>query len=352
MSHQSGILPTPELISTFKNAVRSKTIRALKIEIEEESLVCKDEIPVAGDWIKDFQLDHWLTKPCFILYSLDARTIPTPDNHGGWSKGSSIGEAGWLILLFTPDDSSVRSKMLYASSKATLSKELGDWIFVDYIYGTAKDEFNIDGYRKHRIHHNSDSPLTAAERNLANAKKWEGFDISNSIRRNNLGREQNKNAGTLSFPVDDEAIKALETFKTHDANLIVLKIDVDKEMVQLDFFDNISTADDIPPHTGFKISGGLTEPRYILYGFTDKTVFALTCPSSSKIKERTLYASSRASIIAFIDHYLDEDKPTIVKKFELDNPSDFDEKLLRYEFEEKVEKSEKAFSKPAKPGRK
>lgn len=52
MSHQSGILPTDELKHIFKDAVRSKTTRALKIEIEEESLVCKDTIPVAGDWIK------------------------------------------------------------------------------------------------------------------------------------------------------------------------------------------------------------------------------------------------------------------------------------------------------------
>lgn len=156
--------------------------------------------------MKDFQLDHWFQsrKPCFVLYSLDSRSIPVPDAHGGWSKGSSIGEAGWLMLLFIPDDSSVRSKMLYASSKATLSKELGDWIFVDYIYGTVKDEFNIDGYRKHREHHNSDLPLTAVERTLADAKITE-----ECTRRNNLGRVYNGNSGTVAFPVSDEAITVL-----------------------------------------------------------------------------------------------------------------------------------------------
>lgn len=56
------------------------------------------------------------------------------------------------------------------------------------------------------------------------------------------------------------------------------------------------------------------------------------------------------------DKYLNAEEPSIIKKFELDNASDFNEELLRYEFEEKSKSSDnivqpKAFSKPAKPGR-
>jgi hypothetical protein len=40
---------------------------------------------------------------------------------------------GWLICLYIPDNAPVRSKMLYASSKSTLSKELGDAKFIDYL---------------------------------------------------------------------------------------------------------------------------------------------------------------------------------------------------------------------------
>ena len=63
-------------------------------------------------------------------------------------------------------------------------------------------------------------------------------------------------------------------------------------------------------------------------------------------------------LFAFLqDKYLNAEKPSIIKKFELDNASDFSEELLRYEFEEKSRSSDnivqpKAFSKPAKPGRK
>jgi hypothetical protein len=62
--------------------------------------------------------------PAYILVRTDERT--------------SGMEYNWLLLCYVPDDAKVRDKMLYASTKATLTKELGDSKFSDSIYGTKK----------------------------------------------------------------------------------------------------------------------------------------------------------------------------------------------------------------------
>jgi twinfilin-like protein len=51
---------------------------------------------------------------------------------------TSTGEYKWLFLCYVPDHAKVRDKMLYASTRATLTKELGDYRFADSIYGTEK----------------------------------------------------------------------------------------------------------------------------------------------------------------------------------------------------------------------
>ena len=85
--------------------------------------------------------------PAYILYRLDSR--------------SSSGHYEWLIMSYVPDKAKVpfvaksnfkktnfmfisfahrlpkvRDKMLYASTRAALTKDLGDSRFVDSMYGT------------------------------------------------------------------------------------------------------------------------------------------------------------------------------------------------------------------------
>ena len=77
------------------------------------------------------------------------------------------------------------------------------------------------------------------------------------------------------------------------------KIDVSKESIEL--ADTSSTEAD---GLASAISG--SEPRYSFFRYSHDfegqeqapIVFLYTCPSGSKIKERMLYASSRAGVIA------------------------------------------------------
>ena len=48
----------------------------------------------------------------------------------------------WILLAYTPDGSKVRDRMLYASTRDTLKKELGRSYFVDELYGSEKVLYN------------------------------------------------------------------------------------------------------------------------------------------------------------------------------------------------------------------
>ena len=77
-------------------------------------------------------IDNYLdnTTPAYIFVRFD-------------EKGTA-GEYKWLFLCYVPDGAKVRDKMLYASTRATLTKELGDYRFVDNIYGTEKVSSEVD----------------------------------------------------------------------------------------------------------------------------------------------------------------------------------------------------------------
>uniref|UniRef100_A0A1B0FKI2 ADF-H domain-containing protein n=1 Tax=Glossina morsitans morsitans TaxID=37546 RepID=A0A1B0FKI2_GLOMM len=63
--------------------------------------------------------------PCYILCGLDIKI--------------SVGYA-WLILSWVPDISSIRQKIVYASTKATLKTEFGTAHIAEEIQASMKDE--------------------------------------------------------------------------------------------------------------------------------------------------------------------------------------------------------------------
>ena len=68
--------------------------------------------------------------------------------------------------------------MLYASTRASLKKSLGDYYFSDELYGTDKNEFTLDGYRKHRKSVSSAPALTQREEEIQRMRKEEVRSLS------------------------------------------------------------------------------------------------------------------------------------------------------------------------------
>lgn len=95
--------------------------------------VCHD---VTNDWEKDYEkfVDPLIEEntPCYILFRLDTKT---PIGHE------------WLLISYTPDTATIRQKMLYASTKATLKKEFGSTHIKEEYHATSKVKFKLKSLR-------------------------------------------------------------------------------------------------------------------------------------------------------------------------------------------------------------
>lgn len=110
MSHQSNIQPDDKLREFISKSKNSTKCRLVKIAIKDEQLVLDGQDEPRGKWEDDYDKlvkSQLLDKqPSYVLFRMD-------------SKNSSA-MYDWLLLLWSPEGSPVREKMLYASTKATL----------------------------------------------------------------------------------------------------------------------------------------------------------------------------------------------------------------------------------------
>ncbi|KAI9030979.1 hypothetical protein CLU79DRAFT_802471 [Phycomyces nitens] len=295
MSHQSGIKVSEELGQSFAKAVASGDTRVIRISIIKD-------FEKVGKILEDAQ-------PSFVLVRLDEK--------------ASTGEHKWLFMSYVPDNAKVRDKMVYASTRATLIKELGDYRFTETMYGTQESEFTIDSFKKHLAHKAADKPLTRRERELAEIKAEEAKTVTDyqgtSVRKSY--------AAGVSFPLTEEAIKALDNLakpkEERENNYVSLCLN--NEKIDLDTESSVPVnklKDQIPSNA----------PRFTFYVFEhehagetkEAIVFVYTCPPSSKIREKMLYSSSKSSVVTGTS----ETALKIAKKYETSDPSDVTSEYL------------------------
>ncbi|KAG0027370.1 Twinfilin-2 [Podila clonocystis] len=190
VSNQTGIKVSSKLSGVWKDATAGNTVRAIKVSIINEALEEDGIFNIKGTFEQDYGIVHDnLTEkqPAYFLVRLDERSE-------------------WLFLCFVPDVAPIRQKMIYAATRASLTKDLGDSHFKDSIYGTNLADFTWDGYKKHRASLAAPKPLTDRERQLAEIAANEKIMIENmkgaSLRKSH--------APGMNFPLTDRAVTALK----------------------------------------------------------------------------------------------------------------------------------------------
>ncbi|CAO3698797.1 unnamed protein product [Rhizopus stolonifer] len=314
MSTQSGIKVSEELSKNFADAVSSGDVRIIRVSIIDESLVPNGTTPVQDNFEKDYQhVAQYLetSTPSYVFVRLDEK--------------ASTGEYNWLFLSYVPDNAKVRDKMLYASTRATLTKELGDYRFVENFYGTDKSEFSWDGYKRHLAHKSAEAPLTRREQELAEIKAAEAKVVSDY-----QGASSRKSyAPGVAFPLTEKTIESLLELKKdkQDRTYNFVSLYLDNEKVDTDGVNNVSIKE---------LQKTISEnaPRFTFYIFDDGSkeslVFIYTCPSSSKIRERMLYSSSKSNVITAAEN---DASIQIVKKFETSDLDDLTEEYFKEELD-------------------
>ncbi|KAF3856320.1 hypothetical protein F7725_017043 [Dissostichus mawsoni] len=334
-------------LKEFLARARGGAIRIMKIVIRNEELVLDSYREPAYSWDKDY--DQFLLplltpqEPCYILYRLDSQN----------AQGHE-----WIFIAWSPDQSPVRQKMVYAATRATLKKEFGGGHIKDEMFGTVEDDLCFQGYLRHMSSCCSPAPLTVAEQELQRIRvtevKINNTNCLNMISNTNVTMEfgLDKRAQTLqglAFPLQEEAKRALQQLKQRRINYIQLRLDVEKETIEL-----VHTKPTETHELPYRIPSD--SPRYHFFIFKhshqgqrqEALVFIYSMPGyTCSIKERMLYSSCKNRLLDEVekDYQLE-----VTKKMEIDNGDGLTEDYLYEEVHPMEHALKQAFAKPRGPG--
>ena len=136
---QSGITASEELQQAFSDLLSNTSLRGLLAGIKDEKLV---PIQPIISTFPDFESD---------LSTLDKLL---KDNEAAYVilRRYDDGLNPFALVTYVPDSAHVRQKMLVASTRLTLLRELGTEKFRETLFATTKQELTADGFRKHDEH--------------------------------------------------------------------------------------------------------------------------------------------------------------------------------------------------------
>ncbi|KAI0306493.1 actin depolymerizing protein [Multifurca ochricompacta] len=312
MSATSGIAVSPELASTFADAVSSLSIRFLKISIRNEALVTDITIPPSSTFENDLnRLQSLLDDdvPAYVLVRLDDPP------------------SAWLAVHYVPDTAKIRDKMLYASTRNAVTKSLGATLFVDTIFATSKGDLTPAGYAAHKRHLAAPKPMSVREKEMADIKAAER-DAGGAPFRINAARQSPFGTGVgLKWSSDVESAVRNLADVTED-HVVTITIDPPTETLILG--EMTATAAD---ELGSKIPS--SDPSFAFFSWSESTserriIFIYSCPSTSPVKHRMLYSSGSSSVYQTAKSLL----PSLLlvpRKVETSDPHELGASFLRAE---------------------
>lgn len=338
---QSGIKASQDLQDAFSSFTSDQSLFALPVTITSEYLQPLEAVPFGSSSDLKSALpslgQHVQPKTPIFLLMRDAPNT------------SSL-----TAVTYIPTNAPVRSKTLFASTRATLVRELGIEKFHDTLFCTEIDEI-LDpkqwaGRKSDKEAQSVDSALLSTEeRELQDVRRAEDEERFGTKGRDvgvggTIGEVQAGNR--LKMKIADDAKDAVASLSNSEGGDVV-QLGVESEALVLR-----STAKDVQPGgLGKQISD--TEPTYTFYRYPGSSgvLFIYTCPSGSKIKDRMVYASSRA-FVPLIAKDLGVD---VVKRLEFGTPEEVTADALKEVVEPKSEesggKTGGGFARPKRPGK-
>lgn len=125
-----------------------------------------------------------------------------------------------MVVTYVPDAAPVRQKVIFASTRLTLSRDLGIERFRETIYTTTPEELTVEGFEKHDRHVKIEAPLTEEEQTLGDVKRKEAEE--------GRGMNQRKShvSSGVSMPITEEALQALKRLVAEDGDNLVQLVGV------------------------------------------------------------------------------------------------------------------------------
>ncbi len=190
---QSGIAASQELVSQFNTLLASDSHFGLLATIANEKLqplqLLTSSSPGASFASNVTSLLTPHVKPNEALYIILRRHATTP---------------ALVAVTYVPDTAPIRQKMLFASTRLTLVRELGSEHFRDTIFATTAAELTPAGFEKHDAHTAIEAPLTEEEKTLGEVKRAEQeAGVGTGTREIHLSK-------SLTMPIAEDALSGLQ----------------------------------------------------------------------------------------------------------------------------------------------
>jgi hypothetical protein len=121
-------------------------------------------------------------------------------------------------VTYVPDHAPVRQKTLFASTRLTLTRELGSENFTESVFCTLKEELTEEGWKRHEAHEKQENPLTEEERNLEGIKEAEVLEVGGTGRR---GGGYGGPSGGLKMNTEEGVVEALSGLQNGSLVMLV-----------------------------------------------------------------------------------------------------------------------------------
>ncbi|PGH02481.1 PTK9 protein tyrosine kinase 9 [Blastomyces parvus] len=352
---QSGISVSPELHDAFNAFLSTPSRFCLPVTISSERLIPLEPIAFPLSSADDD------TKFNNALPLLAPHTQPKTPIYLILRRNT--GSNALIAVTYIPSTSPVRAKTLFASTRATLVRELGSEKFTSTIFAADAEEVLDAAVWKERDADRNAATGGAAEdgeaesrredlmgkeeRELSEVRRQEEQARSMTRRRDvgiggTIGRGNGNGESELHIGIGDGVREAFQQ-ERESGSVIRLTIDVPTETLTL-----ISTESNVEPES---ISSLISDSKaqYTFYNYPDPkaVIFIYTCPSGSVIKERLLHASSRNDVVKLAVLQGVE----VAHKIEASEPTDITPGSLAELVNPRKDEVRKAFARPKRPGR-
>ncbi|QID85144.1 Twinfilin-1 [Saccharomyces pastorianus] len=298
MSTQSGIIADQGLLDSLNENLSTDGVVIVIAKISPDS-TSVHQLDVTHNLDQLVHLASQNKEPLYIFY-----------------KPQKV--AKYFFVSFIPDGSPVRSRMLYASTKNTLARQIGsNSLSTEQPLITDVQELadlkELDGDRTVA----QNKPLTEDEKMQIEINKQQTL-LRKSVNNNSvkLVSQDSPSPLSLTFKVDSER-PIDEIFSNDGKNLIIFQIEPTNETIQ------IVQSETCPSVDALQID--LPGPSYTIFKHDSLNFFIYSCPSGSKVKDRMMYASNKNG---FINYLKNDQKISFSKILEIGDFVELDKSSL------------------------
>ncbi|KIW16147.1 hypothetical protein PV08_06198 [Exophiala spinifera] len=326
---QSGISASAQLHDAFTRFTSdTASLFALPITITQESLTPLDAVPFSSSSATFSSslssLDSLLT-PTTPLFLLLRRAPSSPS---------------LVAVTYIPSRAAVRQKTLFASTRATLVRELGGEKFDETVFLTEREEILDPAQWGERAAPPASASsadggggggggdvglLSTEERELQAVKRAEEEERHGTRGRDLMGEGGSggvigsRGGRDMFMNITDDARDALRAAADGaEGYTVQLGIEVATETITL-----IARHDAVGVPAQVVALIPTDRPSYTFYSVPGGAVFIYVCPGVSKVKERMVYASSRRGLL----HIAEGNGVKVLKRLEAGDPDELDGRL-------------------------